>query len=91
MIADNGPQFHSDEFRNFLAEHNIELKLSSVFNPQENELVERWNRTLKEGVQAFIASGQRWETGLSKLLLQYRGLASHDQPSPAERMFSRKI
>ncbi len=52
----------------------IEHQLAAVFNPQENGLVEHWNRTMKMGIQAFIASGKAWEEGLQELLMQHRAL-----------------
>ncbi len=55
---DNGPQFVSAEFQLFLEEQGVKPLMASVFNPQENGLVERWNWMLKYGVQAFCASDQ---------------------------------
>ncbi len=55
MVHDNGPQLASQEFQLFLEGGGVKDLPATVFNPRENGLVERWNRTLKKGVQAFCA------------------------------------
>ncbi len=40
MVMDNGPQFASTEFQLFLEENGVIPLMASVFNPQENGLVE---------------------------------------------------
>ncbi len=60
----------------------------SIFNPQENEHVEHWNKTLKYRVQAFCASIQPWEVGIQELLSQHRHMPATAQgPSPATLFF----
>ncbi len=54
---DNGPQFVSTEFQHFLELNAVHPIMCSVFNLRENGLVERWNCTLKGGVQAFCSLG----------------------------------
>ncbi len=53
LVSDNGPQFVSAEFTNFLKSHGIEHVHTAVYNPSENSLVEVFNHVLKYGVQCF--------------------------------------
>ncbi len=39
-----------------------------MYNPQENGLLERFNRYLKNGIQAFNAAGMPWKEGLRELI-----------------------
>ena len=46
--TDNGPAFKSREFRSYLAQHGIEQRRSRPHCPEDNGIVERGIRTLKE-------------------------------------------
>ena len=63
IVSDNGPQFTSREFKAFMEGNDIHHYKTAVYNPQENGAVERFNRVLKTGVQAFNADGKPWEKG----------------------------
>ncbi len=92
VVMDNGPQFASSEFQQFLSEYGICALMIFVYNPRENGLVERWNTTLKFSVQAFCSSGKKWEDGIPELLTQHRHMpASAPWPSPAQILFGRKM
>ncbi len=87
---DNGPQFASAEFQLFLEEYGVIPLMAAIFNPQENGLVERWNKTLKFGIQAFCSLNWPWEDGIAELLSQHRHMPSSPQgPSPATLFFRR--
>ena len=90
LISDNGRQFTSDSFKSYLANRDITHIRTTPYHPQANGLVERFNRTLKCGIQAFTREGTPWGTGLQRLLTNYRG-APHgpDNQSPARRFFGR--
>ncbi|MCP3661044.1 MAG: transposase family protein [Gammaproteobacteria bacterium] len=47
LSSDNGPQFTSREFEEFLTTRNIRHIKSAVYNPRENGLVEVLNRSVK--------------------------------------------
>ncbi len=61
---DNGSQFTSSEFQQFLTECGVHALMTTVYNPSENGLVERWNKTLKFGIQAFTSTGKQWDDGI---------------------------
>lgn len=70
IVTDNGPQFSSREFSQFLDERGIRLTHSSVYYPQANGLVERFNRVFKDFVQvAALEHGP-----LRQAALEYLGV-----------------
>ncbi|KAL7861715.1 hypothetical protein SRHO_G00131560 [Serrasalmus rhombeus] len=51
VVSDNGPQFISSEFESFLAMRDIKHCRSSVYFPQANGEIERFNRVFKDCLQ----------------------------------------
>ncbi|XP_037555211.1 uncharacterized protein K02A2.6-like [Dermacentor silvarum] len=54
IVCDNGPQFCSREFNQFLKDCAIRLSHSSLYYPQANGLVGRFNRVFKNLVQTAL-------------------------------------
>jgi hypothetical protein len=50
LISDNGPQFVSAEFEQFLTSHGIQHDKTAAYNPTANGAVERFNKVLQEGL-----------------------------------------
>ena len=48
IISDNGPQFISREFKNFIRLSGMDHVRTSPYYPQSNGKIERWHRELKE-------------------------------------------
>ena len=48
LITDNGREFSSDGWREYLSRHNIRHQYTTAYHPQANGKVERVNRTIKE-------------------------------------------
>ena len=72
--ADNGPQFISDEFKNFVDETaNVELVLTRSYSPNQNACVERVNRTLKDDLRVACELHRTvdWPRLLSDVVDQY--------------------
>ena len=91
LVSDNGPQFASKEFSDFLKAHQVLHIRSAVYNPQENGKTEVFNRFLKAGVQANFAVSTPWLEGINLLLKTYRATSpTPSAPSPAELFLSRK-
>ncbi len=62
-----------------------------VYNPRENGLVERWNRTLKGGIQAFTVMERPWEEGMTNLLAHHWHMPSSPQGQlPASLLLGRR-
>ncbi|XP_060754235.1 uncharacterized protein K02A2.6-like [Neoarius graeffei] len=71
LVSDNGPQFTSEEFANFLTSNGIKHKWSAPFHPATNGLAERFVQTFKHSLKKSkgMDSVQR---RLDAFLLQYR-------------------
>ena len=52
--SDNGWEFTSNEFMDFCREVVIKRDLTTPYNPQQNEVAERKNRSIMEAVRAMI-------------------------------------
>ncbi len=68
IVMDNGPQFTSSKFQQFLTEYGVRALMMTIYNPRENGLVKCRNKMFKFGVQAFTSSGKQWDDGVPKLL-----------------------
>ena len=86
--TDNGRQFTSELFQQYLAARDIEHIRTTPYCPQSNGLVERFNRVLNLKFRPFIREGLPWTAGLRQLLVNYRGTPhGADNISPATRLF----
>ena len=47
VFSDNGPQYSSEEFKEFAADYQFRHEMSSPYNPQGNEEAERAVKTVK--------------------------------------------
>jgi hypothetical protein len=54
LRSDNGGEYTSKEFINFCIEAGIKRELTVSYNPQQNGVVERKNRTIIEATKAMI-------------------------------------
>ena len=52
--SDNGGEFTGGEFKSFCTEAGIKRELSTPYNPQQNGVAERKNRTIMEAMKAMI-------------------------------------
>ena len=74
LTLDNGPQFTSAVFVDFLRSHGISHIRSSVFNPQSNGQIERVNKNLKkvlENARLQQVSVASMNSFLQKYLFSY--------------------
>ena len=72
IVTDHGPQFISKEFEGFLEERKITHCLSSVYYPQANGAVERWNSVLKNAVQNAMVKKESIKENVLQLIACYR-------------------
>ena len=54
LRSDNGGEFTSNEFNDFCKEARIKRELTIPYNPQQNGVVERNNRSIMEAVKSMI-------------------------------------
>ena len=52
--SDNGREFTSNEFKELCKESRIKREFSTPYNPQQNGIAERKNRTIIEAARAMI-------------------------------------
>ncbi|XP_064469135.1 uncharacterized protein K02A2.6-like [Ornithodoros turicata] len=69
IMTDNGCQFISHEFRAFLQERGIRHIRSSVYHPQRNGMIERFNKVLK----SFVQVAQLENRPIKEAVLEYIG------------------
>ncbi|XP_064469772.1 uncharacterized protein K02A2.6-like [Ornithodoros turicata] len=72
VLTDNRPQFKSKAFENFLSERGIRHNTSSLYYPQANGLVERFNRVLKDFVQIALLESRPLKSAILNYLASYR-------------------
>ncbi|MCP4339812.1 MAG: DDE-type integrase/transposase/recombinase, partial [Desulfobulbaceae bacterium] len=83
LVSDNGPQFTSTMFKNFLAENSIKHNLSAVYNPQQNGMIEVLNRSFKKGAQInSCEQGKSFRDGIQDLVNSFRSTAPENGESP---------
>ena len=71
IVTDNGPQFLSSAFADFLSARGICHLCSSVYYPNCNGAVERWNRVLKKCILAAEQMQKNWRTAVTDFLQDY--------------------
>ncbi|KAJ1134678.1 hypothetical protein NDU88_001127 [Pleurodeles waltl] len=71
-VLDNEVQFVSNYTNEFLCKYDTEHIRASVYYPQSNSLVERWNRTLKEGLQLAVSNGINCRKAVKDLIWSNR-------------------
>ena len=54
MWSDNGEEFTSKKFKELCRESRIKRELSTPYNPQQNGVAERNNRTIMEATKAML-------------------------------------
>nr|GEX17540.1 reverse transcriptase domain-containing protein [Tanacetum cinerariifolium] len=73
IILDNGKQFADNSFKDWCDKLNITQHFASVKHPQSNGLVERANRSLREGIKACLGEGNKnWVEELPHVLWAHR-------------------
>ena len=90
IVSDNGPQFTSEEYRQFCECNGIRRTLVAPYHPSSNGEAERFVQTFKSAIRR--AQPKDLSKALAQFLLHYR-TTSHRATgrSPAEMMFGRRI
>lgn len=67
LVSDNGSQFKSREFMDFLSKYGVRQVFTAVHSPQANAS-ERVNRSVNEALRSYIRGDQRnWDIYLSDI------------------------
>ena len=90
-VTDNGPQFVSQEFKDFLRDAGIDHRRVTPYHPEANAAVERFNATLVSAIRKAMEDGKDWKDALPTFLLTYRTTPHPATKStPSRLMFNRE-
>jgi len=87
FVSDNGPQYSSEEFKQFATNYGFEHVTSSPMYPRSNGFAERMVQTVKQLFTKARESGQ--DPHLTMLCLRTTPI-DHYTPSPCEILNGRK-
>ncbi|XP_062514748.1 uncharacterized protein K02A2.6-like [Corticium candelabrum] len=91
LVSDNGPQFISLEFRDFVQSNGIRHQLTPPYHPASNGQAERLVQELKKSLRGKPAA-RSWSHQLSLFLLHYRSTPhTTTGKSPAELQLKRTL
>lgn len=94
--SDNGTEYLSNQFKQYLEENGIEHQLTVQYTPQQNGIAERANRTLVEMARCLLMSSglpdYLWPEAINTAVyLRNRSATSAlDDITPYEKWFSKK-
>lgn len=91
LVSDNGPQFTSDEFKQFCTRNGIQHATGAPYHPATNGLAERMVQSLKNSIKAD-KSARSLQHKIDRFLFAYRR-APHATTghSPAQLLFGRQL
>ena len=90
IVMDNGVQFTSHEIKDYFTERGIEHSTTPLYHPQGNGLVERMNRTIKEGIQlATLQHKDPVQATKERLFVYHTAPHSMTEKTPFELMRGR--
>ncbi len=72
IVSDNGPQFVSSEFAEFMKQNGVKHVRSALYHPSTNGLAERFVQSMKQSLKATSKSGRTLSHRLCDFLLTYR-------------------
>ncbi|XP_064470249.1 uncharacterized protein K02A2.6-like [Ornithodoros turicata] len=91
LVSDNGPQFASKLFQDFVKQNGIKHIRSAPYHPSSNGQEERFVRTMKEAIRKDHAC-RPLEARLNSFLLAYRNTPqASTQQSPAALLLGRPL
>ena len=89
IVTDRGGQFESHLWDSVMKKLGIDRHRTTAYHPNSNGLVERFHRTLKDGLRAHADDeGQLWLNKLPHMLLAIRNSINPDtEVSPAQSVY----
>ena len=72
LVSDNGPEFASTEFAEFLTKNEVKHIKSVPYHPSSNGAVERFIQTFKKTMRSGEHQGLPFDQYLASFLLSYR-------------------
>jgi len=92
IVSDNGPQYNSREFNDYLQARGINHVLTATYHPQSNGAAERTVRSFKNALEKHLEEGHTSESAIATWLLEYKA-SQHTTTgtSPALRFMGREL
>ncbi len=72
LQSDRGTHFMNELIQRLIKRFKIKHSLSSPYHPQSNGLVERFNKTLCEGIAKLAEEVDQWDRFIQPVLFAYR-------------------
>ena len=92
IVSDNGAQFTSFHFTEFLKQNGVKHIRSAPYHPAANGEAEHFVQTFKHAVKAAKYDSGTFETKLARFILMYRNTPnSTTAQSPAQLLFLRTL
>ena len=92
LTTDNGPQFISKEFKDYMESKGIDHRFVTPLWPQANGEVERQNRSILKFLKICQAEGKNFKQELRGFLVAYRTTPQATTGvSPADMLYGRKV
>ena len=86
LLTDNGPEFVSSDFGDFVGEYSIFHKFTSPYHPQSNGACERVNRTIQNLMKVLVEDDNKWDEHLTRTLISYNN-SPHSELSMSPSKF----
>lgn len=92
LVTDNGRQFTSLEFKDFVLQNGMKHSFTAPSHPATNGAAEKFVETFKDKVKKIVSSGRSLEYAVSLFLFDYRATEHCTTGrSPASVMFKREL
>ena len=92
LVSDNGPQFISEDFAQFMKSNGIKHIRCAPYHPAYNKAVERLVQTFKKAMKTAKECGKDLQQALSSFLLTYRtNPHTTTQDTPAKLFLNRQL
>ena len=92
LVSDNGPQFTSEEFRQFMLTNGIRHIRSAPYHPSSNGQAKRFVKTFKDAMKAMQHQSISLTHRISNFLLRYRTTPhSTTNQTPSNMFLGREI
>ncbi|XP_054279520.1 uncharacterized protein K02A2.6-like [Macrosteles quadrilineatus] len=91
LVSDNGSQFTSSTFRQFLSANGVVHKTTAPYHPSSNGQAERYVQTIKKSLKAMEEEGGKLDLKLYRLLMQLRQSPNSTGSNAYSLIYGREI